>query len=324
MKIESLGLESVGEIANHLNDVWGSSYGSAACPVFDPDYLTWLYSAPRTTVLGVRENGRLVGVKALLGQTLAVEGMKADAYLITHMASDPTVPLATRLSIVGLLSEPQQFTGLHCEPAAASYAFYEEQKTLLRNTVRIMTRHGLHRSLATFSQAIVNPAALLRLDAHLPSVRLATSDDTPRIAELFQQCAPAESRVSECPSPTEVERHWFAAPGASCYVSHTDGTVTGAMCVYRLRTRKAGTTSTVAVVEYVLATAPLDAAALLKQALVYAQRITARGVVVENTTYLDPSVLRLTGLLPTTRRMVLAVISRHPVPIGGSWLLDVK
>ena len=37
MKIESLGPESVGEIANHLNDVWGSSYGSAACPVF---YLT--------------------------------------------------------------------------------------------------------------------------------------------------------------------------------------------------------------------------------------------------------------------------------------------
>jgi hypothetical protein len=325
MKIVRLSLESVGEIANHLNDVWGSSYGAMTCPVFDPDYLTWLYSAPRTAILGVRADGRLVGVKALLGRTLAIEGKDADAYLSTHLAIDPTVPLATRLSVLSLLSEPDPFTtASHCEPAAASYSFHEETKTVVRNTEGIMTRHGLHRSLATFSQAILNPATLLRVDAPLPSVRPATSDDASRIAALFRQCVPAECRVGACPSAADVARHWFAAPDASCYVSETDGTTTGAICVYRLRTKKASTTSIVAVVEYLLATAPIDAAALLKKALAYAQRISARGVVVENPTYLDPSTLSFTGLLATTRRMVLAVIGRDPVPVGRSWLLDVK
>jgi N-acetylglutamate synthase-like GNAT family acetyltransferase len=324
MKIERLGLESVGEIAAHLNDVWGSSYGSMTSPVFDPEYLTWLYSAPRTAILGVREGGRLVGIKALLGRTLTIQGHKTDAYLSTHLAIAPSVPMATRLSILGLLSEPQPFTAAHCERAAASFAFYEAPKTLVRNTEEIITRYGLHRSLATFAQSILNPAALLRLDARLPSVRCATFDDTARIAELFRECAPAECLVRECPSAEDVQRHWFTAPEASCYVSQTDGVTTGAMCVYRLRTTKPGTTSTVAVVDYLLASAPFDAAALLKEAIAYAQRIGARGVVVENTTYLDPSIFPLTGLLTTTRRMVLAMIGREPVPIGSAWLLDVK
>ena len=55
---------------------------------------------------------------------------------------------------------------------------------------------------------------------------------------------------------------------------------------------------------------------------VKAQRTGARGVVLENGTRLDAP--RAYGLMPSGRQMQFAVMSRDPIDIGTSWLVDIK
>ncbi len=66
-------------------------------------------------------------------------------------------------------------------------------------------------------------------------------------------------------------------------------------------------------------------AMLLNEALKLANKIGAKGIVIENATYLEFDDYREIGLMPTFRKMTMSVISKsHSMDYFGSFRCDVK
>lgn len=307
------------EVATFLNSAWERAYGPAVRPVFTEEYLRWLYGGPdaeRTAIVGVRIDGRIAALKAMLSRELVVQGVAAPAYLVTHLTIEPTLSLAERVALQPLASDQLWLDSSVCDPTDFAYAVFDAEKPIARKTEASLARQGVSRVIGEFTQMVVAPTLIQRLSTSVVS-RAATLDDASAIAELsrrFERSASLAVRLT----PDRVRHHWFEAPGAEVLVTEDDDGLSGACCVYRLQT----TRGIVAVIESLLTTSTAAGVALLRQVLPYATRVGARGVVLENATMIDGP--REIGLTPTGRAMQLAVMSRRPVDIGTTWLVDVK
>ena len=122
-----------------------------------------------------------------------------------------------------------------------------------------------------------------------------------------------------------VRHHLFGLETSRVYLAWRDGDLDGCVSCYALDTRAGHHTRRVIVIEYLLASTPASAAALVAETLAFADAQQARGVVLENTTYLDQELCTEVGLRPSTRRMVAAVACRStPIREPAGLVVDVK
>jgi len=322
MNLERLSVHDIPEIAPFLRTVWGASYGQHGIPLFSETYLRWLYGGPeanQTVLLGARKDGRIVAVKALLGRELLIQGKPHPAYLSTHLAVDPTLALADRLALISI-ADPHWLGSTLCAPSDVVYAFYDGQKPMAKRTEAYPAKFGFSRVFGTFSQMIAIPALVNRQESPIIA-RPGTVDDGTAISALSREVTRRVS-VSATLSPSRVVHHWFHAPGAEVFVTESPDGLTGACCVYELQIVRGATATPVAILEGLLVSSPDAGIALLREAIKYAQRIHAKGVVLENASWLETP--RTYGFAPSGRQMQVVVMSRQPVDIGTSWMVDVK
>jgi hypothetical protein len=331
--IERLDWRDAAEIAALLNSTWEAAYGPTAHPHFDAAYLTWLYGGPAAAehlLVGRRINGRLVAFKALLARPVLLHGRPRSAHLGTHLTVHPGLSLGDRLTTVAALVRPQSLVPdgrLWSEPVDLSLAFYEAGKHIVRDSAAVVERFGLVRSEIPFQQAIVNPGRLAAaLDALPPGRRAsrpATAEDMAAIESLFQTTARSVP-LSSALSGELLRHHFFGLAASHVHLVEEDGEPIGAILFYLMDTERLGRRSRVVVVEFLLAQSPETVVRLLAQALEYAGEHGAKGVVIENATYLDQETLRESGVVPSTRGMLLALVSRQRSPSGPAFLGDVK
>jgi Sulfotransferase family len=255
--LERFDVGDIPEIVRFLNRVWGAAYGPAVRPVFTEEYLHWLYGGPeaqRTAIVGSRKDDRIVSVKAMLARELAVRGgPPRAAYLGTHMAIDPTMPLAERLTLLPI-ADQLWLNATVCGLAELAYTVFDAVKPLARRTEVLLARQGISRVIGTFAQMVATPALVERSPTSLAS-RPGSVDDAEGIVALAAQVARSASLAVRL-TPARVRHHWFNAPSGEVFVTESGSVLSGACCVYRLRTTRGFEETAVAVLESFLAMTP--------------------------------------------------------------------
>ena len=333
--VERLHLDDVSEIGSFLNTVWGASYGSSARPDFTPSYLQWLYGGPdseRHALVGVRHDRSLVAFKALLFRPTRYRGRCLRAHVTTHLAIHPGLSLQQRVDALIRITVPHSFLTDRdlCPDAPVDliFAFYEEEKNIPRNTVHLMEQYGLVRSFVPFQQAIANRATVQAAVDHARTdrrvVRQATMDDAPVIEDLFNRHTARQS-LAITMTAERIEHHLFGLPNSRVVLLEEGGTPTGFVAFYLLDVARAGVRSQAVIVEFLIVEGSRWAAALLlDQALEFSSLSGARGVVMENPTYVGLEGFRDCGLVPSARRMLLSTVSERPLDLESAFVCDVK
>ena len=341
MSLVQLGLEHTDAILALLQTSWRSQFSTGTYPVFSRRYLDWVYGGPHArdnVLLGYEAGGRLVGFRAMLFRSVAVHGTTTRAHISTHLAVDPGLPRSSRIDAVAALSEVYSYVHPSTDSDASDsghldtlVSFFDEASEFRRYQQATATRlasAGVARVKIRFQPAIVHVsrvrACLARHAASVPDIGIASPDDADALAELF--AARGRGRdVFVTVSPDWVRHHLFGFDDSRVYVSRQDGALTGCVSCYALDTLAGDNIRRVVIIEYLLASSPASAAALVAETLGFADEQGARGVVLENSTYLSAELCSEVGLMPSLRRMVAAVACRS-VPVGtlADLLLDVK
>jgi hypothetical protein len=342
--LSRLASDDLAEVSRFLRETWQHQYGAASYPAFSTSYLGWLYGGPHendTILLGVRAAGRLVAFKALLFRPLLVQGQPRRSHVLTHLAVDPSLPLSDRVAALGAITAaqfcehpfegPDARTGDEGGTLDTLIAFYDDKKGYHRSTDSIYAQAGFTRSKIPFQHAIVSPRRvemnLIRGSAEVPGieVRPALIAEAALIARLFNQVA-RQHTVALAVTPAWVQHHMFGLVDSRVYLALESGVPTGFVSCYALDTLSGDSIRRVVVIEYLIvggtaATAP----ALMAPAVQFSNEQGAKGVVIENATYLDPEVYTRAGMLPSTRRMVGALGSRREdVSPSDGMLIDIK
>ncbi|AUH32283.1 hypothetical protein [Paracoccus tegillarcae] len=331
MDFERLTLENESEILALLQDVWPRLYGATGCPQFSADYLRWLYGGPdcsRHLLLGCREKGRLVGLKAYLSRDLLLDGQARSASLSTHLTIRPDLDPASRLAIAAELSRLHPLTndGAH-DQRDALLAFFEGNKTLVRNITRMAMQQKLNLVSLPFTQAIVNVRKVNAAAAEFDnvSVRQIQLAGVREMVSRLLSIAP-ESQLVWCPTNAMRIHHLSQAPGSLVLIAENDqGQVDGLLGGYRMDWLKNGSVTQMFIIESLITSGTATSAKLLAEAAQYSAMQGFRGVVIENSTMIEAADARRLGIMPTQREMILAVRSRLPLPDPiKSFSLDVK
>jgi hypothetical protein len=130
--------------------------------------------------------------------------------------------------------------------------------------------------------------------------------------------------LSSALSGDPLRHHFFGLAASRVHLVEESAEPVGATLFYLMDTERLGRRSRVVVIEFLLARSAEAVVRLLAAALECAREHGAKGVVIENATYLDPDTLRESGVVPSTRGMLLALVSRQPIPRGPAFLADVK
>lgn len=331
-----LTVDDLSEIEPLVNTVWRATYGSTGCPVFTEDYLNWTYGGPDRhlhQLIGARLDGTLVALKALLFRAMSYNGQPLSAHLSTHLTIDPGLPLGHRLALVTEFSHPHPLSGEYpfgsAEPVDISLCFYEHDKTIISRTSAGLDRARIQTSVIAFHQAIVNPVALRSFVGETAQtnryVRVCTETDSGVLAELFNRVA-SKTNFSLCMTRERIKHHVFGAPQGEAYIYERNGNPEGFLSCYSLETFRQGKTTKVLVAEMLISNGgPNVVSALLLSAVNYATSIGARGVVLENPTWVDSDQRQQVGVVASARRMVMAVRSvRTSLEFDGTFLVDIK
>ncbi len=274
----------------------------------------------------------------MLYRPVSVRGRLTRAHISTHLAADPDLSRDDRMEAVDALGQPHSY--LHPGgPALSSpdvgfdtiVTFFDAANESRRYQQASESRFagaGVARAKLRFPQAILHPPrldqCLAQVDSAAPLVARAAPEDTEAIANLFAEHG-RQHDVAVMPSPAWVGHHFFGFEDSRVFVSRRQDSLDGCIACYALDTVSAARRRRVAVIEYLLVHDVASAAALLREALRFADEHGARGVVMENPTYLDQDLRTQVGLMPSTRGMVAAVGCRS-VEVGTppTLLLDLK
>lgn len=341
VSLAQLGLEHTDVIAAFLETSWRSQFGSGTYPVFSRRYLDWVYGGPHAgdnVLLGYETGGRLVGFRAMLFRPVTVHGTIARAHISTHLAVDPGLARSERRDAVAALGEVYSYVHPSADSDAGTnghldtlVSFFDEANEFRRYQQDAETRlasAGVPRVKLTIQPALVLDwrvrACLARHADSVPDIGMASPDDADALAALFAAWGHGRD-VSVTMSPDWVRHHLFGFEDSRVYVSRRDGALDGCVSCYALDTVAGDNVRRVVVIEYLLASSAAVAAAVIAETLGFADGQGARGVVMENTTYLGAELCSDVGLMPSARRIVAAVACRSvPVRTLATLLLDVK
>jgi hypothetical protein len=125
----------------------------------------------------------------------------------------------------------------------------------------------------------------------------------------------------------ELRHHCLGHSDHHMYVVVYDGAIEAFINFYPLEIIKQGNIYKYIIVEFLI-TRRSDAvyvASLLGKALEFGEKVGAKAIVLENATYLDHNVCSKVGLVPSFRKMIMAVTSRDPfMECLSRFRIDVK
>jgi hypothetical protein len=307
-------------------------------PIFTAEYLRWLYGGPdraRHFILACRLAGRLVGLRALLDRRVSSGGKIWTAYLSTHLAIHPDVGDSLRREVRDHLLQPLTLLTDDSEASNSRarnvlVAFFDDAKqALIGRTAHRASSEGVTMSRATFHQAVVSPAALearvREVERSDTRVRPVDDRDCAGLAQLFDRVA-GRQPFAFAMNADQLRHHILGVPRGRSDLVEERGAPSGFITYYVMEILKASGPSRVVVVDLLVCDGTGEAARLLAhEALHYARASEARGVVIENPTYLDIDTRRSCGIVPSTRRMVITTRSRtRAFECDGGFLCDVK
>ena len=158
------------------------------------------------------------------------------------------------------------------------------------------------------------------------STRVAEESDIPAIRAMVRgtNCA-----LFLDPDPEALWHHITQAPGAQYLVAEEGSEVVGFLSSYVLDWNKDGQITRNIAVEVVLGDRPEILAVLLDRAVEQVKSVGARGVVLDNASYLDEQMAYESGVLPIPKEMVLVTRSSSAMTAEDAtgdrgFLIDVK
>lgn len=325
IEFKPLSVEDAGEIADLLNATWPTKYGDTGCLVFTEDYLKWLYGGPDSDLnflRGLRIDGKLVVAEAALFRQLSDGNKDWKAHIATHLTISPDLDLLTRIGLAAKMS-----TALTDELKEDQIfiSFFEKSKGLVKSTKKIAEGKSAQKVKEfAFRQAIVNAKKTQALANSVNgiTVRTANKSDVPYIQTLIRK---SKSSLFLNSSSDALWHHFSNAPGAMYLVAERDSKIVGFISTYILDWIKNGQTTRNVVAEVILGESPEYIAVLLDRALEQAKSAGARGVVIDNTTYLDEIVAYDAGIVSIPKEMVLVARYKDEAPsFEHGFLIDVK
>ncbi|WP_300064324.1 hypothetical protein [uncultured Roseobacter sp.] len=321
-----LRVDELPKVCKLLVENWPQTYGDTGCPDFSVEYLAWLLGGPsadRHIMLGVFRNEKLIGFKDYLYRSSLHAKTDINVYIATHLTVEQNLPLSERMVVAAEMARLHVF-----EPDYAAYepdallAFFEEAKSLHKSTRLMAERQGLHIDGTLFSHSVLNPLALREAGPPSGTIRRCRPEDASTMAKLL---ADTGCDFRWTPGADVLWYHVSAAPSSAVFGIESDGRLTDFLACYLLDWLKNGKKTKVGVVEVVASKNSRNLAALMQAAWEHATGNGARGVMMENTSYLSPEILRNAGLMTTPRRMHATLRSkRNDINIGGSFFCDIK
>ena len=341
VQFSQLGLVDIPEISKFVLSVWSEGYGPMGSPDLNEDYLHWVLGGPNKTknlLFGGRINGELVAYQSFLYRTVYYSGKRFNAYLNTHLAVSTQIDLRARLECGFQMGEQHvlfdarsKYFDPNCDMVLA---FFEAEKPLKYTGDRLLKKcFGITRfDCITFNQFMIvakriqNYVKQNRLEEDSNLVRGASKNDVGELTLLFNDI-PEDLQFARMMTEGELAHHFFGNPNHLTSVVETQGKISAFINYYPMGVVRGGQFSSYVIVEF-LFSKDRDLrfmAILLNEALKLAKDIGAKGVVLENATYLESDHCQEIGLMPTFRKMTMSLISKnHQIKYVGGFRSDIK
>jgi hypothetical protein len=341
VEFSQLSFGDIPEISEFLGPVWSEGYGTMGSPDFSEDYLHWVLGGPnqsKNLLFGGRINSELVAYQSFLFRTMDYCGRKLNCYLNTHLAVSMKIDLRARIECISemgqqyvLLDSRSKYYNADCDLV---YGFFEAGRPLKCAGDRLLkTCLGITRiDYLTFNQFMV---VSKRLRGYLKQngieegssiVRYGRENDSKELAELFNEL-PENPHFTRKMTEAELSHHFFGDRNHRTSLVETEGKIRAFINYYPMGIVKGGQLFSYIIVEFVFSKERnlRFMAILLNKALKWGEEMGAKGVVLENATYLDIDDCREIGLLPTFRKMTMSLISKnHPIDPLGGFRSDIK
>jgi GNAT superfamily N-acetyltransferase len=341
VEFSRLSFDDISEISTFLRSVWSKGYGRMGSPDLSEDYLHWVLGGPdksRNLLFGGRINNELVAYQSFLFRTMDYCGRELNCYLNTHLAVSTKIDLRARLECLFemeqqcvLLDERSKYYDPNCD---LIFAFFEAGKPLKQTEDRLLRKcFGITRfDYATFNQFMIVPKRLRSylkengIEEGCPLLRHMSESDSRELTNLFNEI-PECLHFTRIMTQEELKHHFFGHPNHRTSVAETEGKIRGFINYYPIDIIRDGHPSSYIIVEFLVSEDRNLGlmAILLNEALRLAEETGAKGVVLENATYLDTERCQEIGLMPTFRRMTMSLITKnHQVDYFGGFRSDIK
>lgn len=337
--VESVRLRTADlpEVSALLKATWPALYEKNGCPDYSADYLRWAYGGPhadRHYLAGFRWRGRLVAYQGFLFRRVTYRGALFQAYLNTHATISPNLEWGLRCTCSAEMLRQHVLYNGYVPDCDLIISFFDDDKKIRASGDKILKqRHQTERHVsASFQHHAILVGTLERslmgMERSASAVRLrcGTPEDLPELAALYRQLADSSMIVREMDT-AELGHCLFGDPAHHTMLAERDGVLRAFMHWYSAGFVRGPQRYSYVLIEHFV-NHPFDAecaALLLQEAVKTAKGSGAKGVVMENATYLDGAAYRPLGLMPTFRRMTMTVVAKYSIePSPGRFLCDVK
>jgi len=341
VQFSQLSFDNISEISNFLRSVWSEGYGRMGSPDLSEDYLHWVLGGPnksKNLLFGGKINNELVAYQSFLFRTMDYCGRKLNCYLNTHLAVSMKIDLRARLECLFemeqqyvLLDSRSKYYNPDCDFV---YGFFEAGRPLKFTGDRLLRKClGITRfDYSTFNQYMIVPKRLRGylkqhgIEEDSSFVRHAGEGDSKELAKLFNEIQ-RNPHFARMMTEAELSHHFFGDRNHRTFVIEMEGKIRAFVNYYPMRIIKGGQLSLYIVVEFLFSKEGNLGfmAILLSEALKLAEEMGAKGVVLENATYLEIDHCQAIGLMPTFRRMTMSLISKnHQIDYVGGFRSDIK
>jgi hypothetical protein len=341
VEFSQVSFDDIPEISKFLLSVWSEGYGPMGSPNLSEDYLQWVLGGPnkcKNLLFGGRINSELVAYQSFLYRTVHYYGKILNAYLNTHLAVSTQIDLRPKLECQFqmleqhvLLDARSKYYDPNCDLVLA---FFEAEKTLKYKGDRILRKcFGITRfDGITFNQFMIVPKKLRnyvkenRMEEDSNLVRGASESDSDELTKLFNEI-PEDLHFARMMTEEELSHHFFGDPNHLTSVVETQGKIRAFINYYPMGIIKGSQLSSYIIVEFLFSKDRnlRFMAILLNEALKLAEEMGAKGVVLENATYLELDHCQEIGLTPTFRRITMSLISKsHQIDYLGGFRSDIK
>jgi len=333
-----LSIENIPQISRLLMAVWPGNYGRMGFPNFREDYLRWVFGGPngdKHILLGGKIDDELVAYLSFLYRRIYYCGRTINGYLYTHVTISPH--LSSQVRFDALLKMLNLIEGIYfSSDCDLIYGFSEERKGFRDNLIKLgetYTKMDLMkiRHLA-LNQCLVDPGKLRQyIQEHSRTegncqLRPVSENDYAEMAALFDRIG-AEKGLSMQMTEEELKHHFHGHLDHRTFVIESRGVIKAFNNYYPLEIIKEDKSCKYVVVELLISedTNGNNIAALLQETINFAEEIGARGVVIENATYLDYDACKTLGLMATFRKMTMTVLPKSfSIDDLNGFMCDVK
>jgi hypothetical protein len=341
LAFSTLTFADIPQISKLLVTVWPILYGAVGHPLFDVDYLRWIYGGPdskKHVMIGAWRNDALVAYQSFLYRRISYAGKMLNAYLWTHATVSPQLLDSDRVKCaIQMIKQGVLFnanSGFFVEDCDLVFAFNEENSHTREVVDKVFLKHyGIDRKInSAFNQFIVAPPKLNKYlqenkgSLHPFDVRAVTEKESRELASLFNKL-PQEPQFVMQMTEDELKHHFFGHPDHHTYAVEQDETLKACINFFPLQIVKENKTHLEVIIEFLISDPNHieHAAHLLSKAASFAEKIGAKAIVFENANYLDYSLYHAIGLLPTLRKMTMSAVSRDGIfDYSGAFRCDVK